>query len=337
MFRFLLNRFGVLIPTFIGITFLTFLFIHMIPGDPIDAMVGERGIDPDKKAELMATYGLDKPYHEQYFSYLMGVFKGDLGQSFVTKESVLTEFFSRFPATMELSLFAMLIAICIGLPAGIIAGVKRNSIFDHGIMGISLTGYSMPIFWWGLLLIILFSVNLGITPVANRISALFWIEPVTGFLLIDTILADDWNAFWSALHHLILPAFVLATIPMAVIARMTRSSMLEVLGEDYIRTAYAKGLSPMRVIRLHALKNALIPVVTVIGLQTGTLLGGAVLTESIFSWPGVGKWMVDSIGRRDYPVVQGGLLLIGTTVILINLIVDLLYGLINPKIRHGKH
>jgi len=203
-------------------------------------------------------------------------------------------------------------------------------------MGVSLTGYSMPIFWWALLLILLFSVNLGWTPVSGRISVMFWIEPVTGFLLIDTLLAGDMDAFRSALHHLLLPAIVLGTIPLAVIARMTRSAMMEVVREDYIRMARAKGLSPLRVVNIHALRNALIPVVTVIGLQVGVLLAGAILTETIFAWPGVGKWLVDSIQRRDYPSVQGGILLVATTVMVVNLIVDVLYGLINPRIRHAR-
>jgi dipeptide transport system permease protein len=226
--------------------------------------------------------------------------------------------------------------LILGLPAGILAAVKRNSIFDHGVMGVSLTGYSMPIFWWGLLLILLFSVELDLTPVSGRIDVQYFVEPVTGFLLIDTQLSDDKGAFASALSHMLLPAIVLGTVPLAVIARMTRSSMLEILGEDYIRTARAKGLSPWRVIGLHALRNALIPVVTTIGLQVGVLFTGAILTETIFSWPGVGKWLIDAINRRDYPVLQGGTLLIGAVVMAVNLTVDLTYGLINPRIRHAR-
>jgi dipeptide transport system permease protein len=227
-----------------------------------------------------------------------------------------------------------LFALIIGIPAGILAAVKRNTILDHGVMGVSLTGYSMPIFWWGLLLILLFSVQLDLTPVSGRISVMYYIEPVTGFLLIDTWLAGDMDAFWSAVTHLILPTIVLGTNPLAVIARMTRSAMLEVLGEDYIRTARAKGLSNFRVVTLHALRNALIPVITVIGLQVGVLFTGAILTETIFSWPGVGKWMIEAIGRRDYPVLQGGMLLLGGMVMVVNLLVDVTYGIINPRIRH---
>jgi dipeptide transport system permease protein len=334
MIAFLFNRLGLLIPTFFGVTLIAFALIHLIPGDPIELMVGERGIDPARHARLMAEMGLDKPLWEQYLSYILNLFQGDLGNSLVTREPVLSEFLTLFPATVELSLCAILFAVLVGLPVGILAAVKRGSVFDHTVMGISLTGYSMPIFWWALLLILLFSVNLGWTPVSGRISVMFWVEPVTGFLLIDTLLAGDTDAFWSALQHLILPAVALGTIPLAVIARMTRSSMMEVIREDYIRVARAKGLSPFRIIAVHALRNALIPVVTVIGLQVGVLLAGAILTETIFAWPGVGKWLVDSIQRRDYPSVQGGILLIATIVMLVNLIVDVLYGLINPRIRY---
>ena len=248
----------------------------------------------------------------------------------------MEEFLGRFPATVELSVIAIIFATVIGLPAGVIAAVRRGSVFDHTVMGFSLTGYSMPIFWWGLLLIILFSGILEWTPVSGRISFLYFFEPVTGFMLIDTLLADQPGAFGSAVMHLILPAVVLGTIPLAVIARQTRSSMLEVLGEDYVRTARAKGLSPLRVVGVHALRNALITVVTVIGLQVGVLLAGAILTETIFAWPGIGKWMIDSIARRDYPSVQGGLLLIASIVMVVNLLVDLTYGLINPRIRHER-
>jgi dipeptide transport system permease protein len=259
---------------------------------------------------------------------------GDLGRSIWTKQPVLKEFLQLFPATIELSVVAMLLATLIGLPVGILAATRRGRFLDHGVMGVSLTGYSMPIFWWGLLLILLFSVYLEWTPVSGRISVIYYFEPVTGFMLIDSLLSGQEGAFRSALSHLILPAIVLGTIPLAVIARMTRSAMLEVLSEDYVRTARAKGLAPRRVIAVHALRNALIPVVTVLGLQVGTLLGGAILTETIFSWPGIGNWLINSIFQRDYPVLQGGVLLVASIVILVNLLVDLLYGMINPRIRH---
>ncbi|HEX9583521.1 MAG TPA: ABC transporter permease subunit [Gammaproteobacteria bacterium] len=336
MLRFVLTRIGLVIPTFIGVTLLAFAMIRLIPGDPIELLVGERGLDPQRHAELRADLGLDKPLLEQYAIYIGDVLQGDLGKSVVTRQPIINEFFTLFPATVELSIAAMLFAVLVGLPAGILAAVRRGSVFDHTVMGAALTGYSMPIFWWGLLLIIFFSGILQWTPVSGRISLLYFFEPVTGFLLIDSLLSGQKGAFQSALSHLVLPTVVLGTIPLAVIARQTRSAMLEVLGEDYVRTARAKGLPPIRVIGLHALRNALIPVVTVIGLQVGVLFSGAVLTETIFAWPGIGKWLIDSISRRDYPAVQGGILLIATTVILVNLFVDLIYGLINPRIRHRR-
>jgi dipeptide transport system permease protein len=280
----------------------------------------------ERHAQLMAVYGFDKPILVQYGYYLKQLAHGDFGTSIITRQPVLNEFKTLFPATVELSLCAMIIAVFFGLPAGMIAATRRGSFFDHTVMTGALAGYSMPIFWWGLLLIIFFSGILGWTPVSGRISLLFYFEPVTGFMLIDSLLSGQKGAFSSAVSHLILPAIV--------IARQTRSAMLEVLSEDYVRTARAKGLGPQRVIGLHALRNALIPVITVIGLQVGVLFAGAILTETIFSWPGIGKWMVDSIFRRDYSAVQGGLLLIAAIVMFVNLAVDLLYGLINPQIRH---
>ena len=336
MLRFFLSRLGLLIPTFLGVTVIAFSFIRLVPGDPIELLIGKRGIDPERHAYLLREMGLDRPWYVQYFDFLGNVLQGDLGRSIVTKQPVFLEFLELFPATLELSIFALTFAVLIGLPIGILAGVKRGTVFDHTSMTLSLTGFSMPIFWWALLLIIFFSGVLKWTPVSGRIDVLFYVEPVTGLMLIDTLLSDEEGAFRSAVSHLILPTVALGTIPMAVIARQTRSAMLEVLNEDYVRTARAKGLPPARVIGLHALRNALIPVVTVIGLQIGVLLAGAILTETIFAWPGIGKWLVDSISRRDYPSVQGGLLLIALLVMTVNLVVDLLYGLINPRIRHAR-
>jgi dipeptide transport system permease protein len=336
MLSFIARRLGLLIPTFFGVTLLTFALIRMIPGDPVEVMMGERRVDPEMHAEAMHRLGLDKPLYQQYFDYIGNLAQGDLGESLRTRTSVWDEFTTLFPATLELSLAALLFAGTLGLIAGVIAALKRGSLFDHGVMGISLAGYSMPIFWWGLLLIMFFSVWLGWTPVSGRIDLLYDIPPVTGFMLIDSLLSDEEGAFVDALRHLILPAIVLGTIPLAVIARMTRSAMLEVLREDYVRTARAKGLSPTRVVFVHGLRNALIPVLTVFGLQIGALLAGAVLTETIFSWPGIGKWLIESIGARDYPVVQNGILLIACLVILVNFIVDILYGLANPRIRHQR-
>ncbi len=333
MLRYILSRLLTFLPTFFGVTLISFSFIRVLPGDPIVVMAGERGVSPERYQELVAQFGFDRPLLVQYWDYLKGVLQGDLGESFVTKKPVWDEFFALFPATLELSLCAIIFAIALGLPAGVIAAVNRGKFFDRALMSSALVGYSMPIFWWALLLIIVFSGWLGWTPVSGRISLMYYFDDSTGFMLIDALRSGQKGAFLSALHHLVLPTIVLGTIPLAVIARQTRSAMLEVLSEDYIRTARAKGLSPFRVNGVHALRNALIPVVTVIGLSVGTLLAGAILTETIFSWPGIGKWMVDSIFRRDYPVVQGGLLLIAVMVMIVNLTVDMLYGFINPKIR----
>ena len=336
MFSFVARRLSLLIPTFFGITLLTFALIRMIPGDPVEVMMGERRVDPELHAQAMERLGLNKPLYLQYIDYIGRLAQGDLGESLRTRTSVWKEFTTLLPATLELAIAALVIAGTLGVLAGVIAALKRGSLFDHGVMGISLVGYSMPIFWWGLILIMFFSVGLGWTPVSGRIDLLYDVQPVTGFMLIDTLLSDEEGAFLDALHHMILPAIVLATIPLAVIARMTRSAMLEVLREDYVRTARAKGLSPNRVVFVHGLRNALIPVLTVFGLQIGTLLAGAVLTETIFSWPGIGKWLIESIGARDYPVVQNGILLVACLVILVNFTVDILYGLANPRIRHQR-
>ena len=282
MLRFVLTRLSLIIPTFFGMTLLAFFLIRLVPGDPIETLAGERGIDEVRHAVLLKEYGLDKPLMTQYGIYITKVLHGDLGKSIITQAPVLSEFKTLFPATIELALCAIIFALLVGLPAGILAAVKRNSFLDHGVMGGALTGYSMPIFWWGLLLILLFSVQLDLTPVSGRIAVQYYIEPVTGFLLIDSLLSGEPGAFGSAALHLALPTIVLGTNPLAVIARMTRSAMLEVLGEDYIRTAKAKGLSKLRVVAVHALRNALIPVVTVIGLQIGVLFTGAILTETIF-------------------------------------------------------
>jgi dipeptide transport system permease protein len=334
MFSFIAKRLGLVLPTFLGITLLVFSLIRLLPGDPVEALSGERGMTTERYERLIHEFGLDRPLPVQYADYLWKAVHGDLGFSTITHEPVFKEFITLFPATIELSLCAMLLALVIGLPAGIIAAVKRNTVWDYSVMGASLTGFSMPIFWWGLLLILTFSVTLGWTPVSGRIAIQFDIPPVTGFMLVDSLLSSDKGAFKSALSHLILPSIALGTIPLAVIARMTRSSMLEVLREDYVRTARAKGASSFRIVGIHALRNALIPVATTIGLQVGTLLAGAILTETIFSWPGIGKWLVEAIHRRDYPAVQGGILLSATVIIGVNLIVDVLYGVINPRIRH---
>ena len=333
MLRLLARRLALILPTFVGVTLLGFVLIHAVPGDPVEVRTGERGITPERLAYFRHEMGLDQPLWRQFLTYEAGLARGDLGKSVVTQESVWTEFKTFFPATLELATCALLFAIVVGLPLGVTAAVRRGTPVDYGLIGVSVTGASMPIFWWGLMAILVFSVSLGWTPVSGRIDELYYIEPVTGFLLVDSWLSGEPGAFRSAARHLVLPAIVLGTVPLATIARMTRSSMLEVLGEDYVRTARAKGLAPGRVVVVHALRNALIPVVTVLGLQVGTLLGGAILTETVFAWPGVGHWLVESVQRRDYNVLQGGTLLIAVLVMLVNLGVDVLYGVLNPRLR----
>jgi dipeptide transport system permease protein len=337
MLAYFLRRVALTIPTFLVLMFLTFVAIRLVPGDPVEVRVGERSMSPERLAYFRHELGLDQPVWKQFLDYVWRFAHGDFGVSLSSQQKVLTEFLTLFPATLELSFFAMLLAIAVGVPAGAFAAVKRGGVYDQALMTISLFGYSMPIFWWGLLLIMFVSVRLGLLPVSGRIDLInYSFDQPTGFMTIDALMSDQQGAFFDALRHLVLPAIVLGTVPLAVIARMTRSSMLEVLNEDYVRTARAKGLAPRRVIGVHALRNALLPVVTVIGLSVSGLMAGAVLTETIFSWPGVGYWLIDSIGRRDYPALQGGVLLISTVVIGVNLIVDLVYGVIDPRIRHGR-
>ena len=337
MFKFLLKRLLFTLPTFGALMFITFMMIRLVPGDPIEVRRGERGISPERLEVLRHEMGLDQPVIKQFIDYVWGILHGDFGTSIVSKTPIINEFLTLFPATVELTFCAMLFAVAIGIPAGVFAAARRGGIYDQSLMGLALTGYSMPIFWWGLILILVMSNTLHLTPVSGRVDLIkYFYPPVTGFALIDSLLSGQKGAFRDAIHHLILPSIVLGTVPLAVIARMTRSSMLEVLEEDYVRTARAKGLPFYRVIGVHALRNALIPVITSVGLQVGTLLAGAVLTETIFSWPGVGKWLIESISRRDYPALQGGIMLIAAAVIVVNLIVDLLYGLVNPRIRHAK-
>jgi len=324
--------------TLLGITFVCFLLIRLVPGDPVLLLIGERNMDPAAYAEAKQKLGLDQPIPVQFIKYVGQVAHGDLGTSVVSKSAVWDEFKERFPATVELSLVALFFATLIAIPLGILAAVKKNTFYDYFLMGTSLAGYSMPIFWWGLALILIFSVKLGWTPVSGRIALEYDVPVRTGLLLIDSLSseireAEGLKAFWSALQHLILPAIVLGTIPLAVIARMTRSSFLEVLGEDYIRTARAKGLKENRVIFIHAFRNALIPIVTTLALCFGTIITGAILTETIFSWPGIGKWIVASLTSRDYPAIQGGVFIIAVIIVLTNTLVDLIYIVLNPRMK----
>ena len=325
--------------TLFGLSLIAFFMIRLTPGDPVLLMLGERGADQEQYQKMIEQLHLDKSILSQYIEFARSSLSADFGISTVTHQPVIKELMMRWPATIELGLMALLIAVVIGIPAGIIAAVKKNTFVDYLVMTSSVIGYSMPIFWWGLILIIFFSINLDITPVSGRLDIIYDIEPVTGFMLIDTLMpsvrADyGMDAFYSTLSHLILPALAMATIPLAVFARMTRSSMLEVLAEDYIRTAKAKGLSFMRIIWVHAFRNVLTTIITLGGiLFISTVITGAILTETIFGWPGIGSYIVSSVYARDYPVIQASIILIGLFVIIVNILIDILYRFANPRLR----
>ncbi len=329
---FILRRFLSLIPTLLGISLIVFFMVHLIPGDPAEMMLGERASEESLRV-LREQLGLNEPLYVQYGLFLSRLVRGDLGRALRTNEEITVEIMQRFPATVELSLAAILIATVFGMLAGIISATRQYSVFDYASMILSLVGVSMPIFWLGLVLMIIFSLNLGWLPLSGRLSYDIVIEPITHLYVVDSILTGNWAAFKDAVWHLIMPAFTLSTIPMAIIARITRSSMLEVLRQDYIRTARAKGLSLPTVYLKHGLKNAMIPVITVIGLQFGILMGGAILTETIFAWPGIGNWILNAVYARDFNAVQGGTMLVATVFVLINMVVDILYALVNPRIK----
>lgn len=333
MGSYILKRLIVLIPVLLGMTIIVFSIIHAIPGDPADTILGEKATEQSKQA-LREQLGLDRPWLEQYFAYLGDLLTGDLGSSIRTKEPISQEIGPYLAATMELTIASMLFAIVIGVNAGIISAWRHNSWFDYICMIIALVGVSMPIFWLGLMEQWIFANKLHWLPSIGRVNVREPLETVTGFYVIDAIISGQTSQLWTVVKHLILPSIALGTIPMAVIARMTRSSMLEVMQSDYIRTAKAKGLSQFYVVYRHGLKNAFIPVLTVIGLQTGALLGGAVLTETIFAWPGVGRYIYEAISNRDYPVIQSGILIIAIIFVVINLLVDLLYALFDPRIQY---
>lgn len=334
MGRYIFHRILNLIPVLLGITVLVFLFLHLIPGDPAVVLLGSRAT-PDQIAALRDRMGLNEPLFLQYFKFLGHLLKLDLGQSIFTGFPIVEEVKIRWPATFELSVAAMLIAIAFGIPSGVLAAIRRNSLLDNALMTGSLLGVSVPVYWLGLLLVYLFAVNLHWLPPGDRISieAGAQFQPITGFFVVDAILQGNIGALKDILAHLALPALTLSTIPLAILARITRSAMLDVLSQDYIRTARAKGLREFWVIGKHALKNAMLPVVTIVGLEFGTLLGGAILTETIFSWPGIGKWIYDGILARDYPVVQGGIIVVAITFVVINLLVDLSYALLDPRVQ----
>ncbi|WP_102028899.1 ABC transporter permease [Salirhabdus sp. Marseille-P4669] len=328
-----IRRILLLIPVLFGVSVLVFSIIHLIPGNPAQVILGQRAT-ADAILEVEKQLGLDQPLLLQYFTYMGDLFTGDLGTSLKTKTPISEEIWGYLAATMELTFVAMLIAIFVGVNAGIISAWFHNSWFDYIAMVIALIGVSIPIFWLGLMEQYIFSVKLGWLPSTGRTDPSTTIDTVTNFYLIDTLLQGDFKAFKEVVSHLILPGVALATIPMAIIARMTRASMLEVMKADYIRTARAKGLSSFWVVYKHSLRNAVIPVLTVIGLQTGLLLGGAILTETIFGWPGIGRYIYDAIEARDYPVIQSGILIIATIFVFINLIVDLLYAAVDPRIKY---
>ena len=334
MLLFILKRLTRALPTIIGVTLVSFFVLRLIPGDPIQQLLGERGADKEVADELRRSLGLDKPILEQYLLFLKSLSQGELGHSIVTAESVTKEFFSYFPATVELSFCALLWALLLGIPLGIFAALNRNRFSDKLIIGFSLFGFSMSIFWWALMLILIFSVTLGWTPVSGRLSALYDINSITGFYFIDAWFSEEpFKVFLNALKHLILPSLALGTIPLAFIVRMTRSSVLDVLEKDFIRTARAKGLSFYKVFFRHAFFNALIPIITIVGFLVGSLLTGAVLTETIFGWPGIGQWFVQGLMARDYPVITGGSLLMAFIIVGINICVDIAYTQVDPQIR----
>jgi peptide/nickel transport system permease protein len=334
MTRYILRRFVLVIPTLIGILTAVFVLLQLIPGDPAIALAGEKATAAQIE-RIREAYGLNRPLPVQYVEFVKTTVSFDFGRSLRTNQPVTTELRQFFGATMELSIAALFIALLVGIPLGVLAATRRNTAYDYGSMIIALLGISMPVYWAGIVLIYLLSFRLGIFPIAGILDSGIKLRHITYGYVTDSILTGNWPAFRSSMSHLLLPAFVLSTIPMAIVARMTRSSMLEVLGQDYLRTARAKGLQERLVVVRHALKNALIPVVTVIGLQFGGLLSGAFLTETVFARPGVGRYVVTAIGARDYPVIQAVVLLIALLFVFINLLVDLVYAFLDPRIHYG--
>jgi peptide/nickel transport system permease protein len=330
--RFAVRRLLLLVPILIGLSILVFLWIRALPGGPAQSLLGERATESTVR-EIEEQYGLDDPIHVQYFRYVENVVRGDLGTSIRSRRPVSDELGERFPATIELALAAMLFSVLLGIPLGFFAAKRYGSIFDHGSLLASLLGVSIPIFFLAILLKYIFAIQLGLLPTVGRQDVLINIDHPTNFYVLDAIIAGNPEAFWDAIEHLILPAIALGTIPLAIIARITRASVLDVQNEDYVRTARAKGLAPRTVDRRHVLRNALLPISTIIGLQVGLLLSGAVLTETVFAWPGMGTWLVEAIENRNYPVLQGGILFLAVVFVLVNLLVDLSYAFINPRIR----
>ena len=335
MLRFTVRRLFQLIPILIGVSILVFIWIRLLPGSPAQALLGERAT-PASVAQLRHQYGLDQPLYVQYWRYLVEtVGHLNLGTSIKTFRPVTEELRLRFPATVELALGAMIFAVSFGIPLGFLAAKRYGSAFDHGSLLASLIGISIPIFFLGLILKYIFSVRLHWLPSIGRESVLANRSHPTNFYILDAIINGDPAALWDAIRHLILPAIALGSIPLAIVTRITRASVLDVQNEDYVRTARAKGLRPAVVDSRHVMRNALLPVVTIVGLQAGLLLSGAVLTETIFAWPGIGSWLAGAIFNRDYAVLQGGILFVAVVFVFVNLLVDISYAVINPKIRYS--
>jgi peptide/nickel transport system permease protein len=322
-----------IIPVLFGVSIIVFFMVRAIPGDPAQIMLGQQATQ-EQVQQVRENMGLDKPIFVQYGIFLKDAVRGDLCDSIVTGRPVTTELLTRLPATFELVAFAMLIAILVGIPVGVISAVRQYSLLDKTTSVLALTGISMPIFWLAMVLVVIFGVNLELLPFPGRLNPTTAITSITGLVLVDSLLTLNFAGFWDGLLHLIMPAVALGTIPMAVIMRMTRSSMLEVMHEDYVRTARAKGVVPWRVVSKHALRNAMLPTITVIGLQVGLLMGGAIITETIFSWPGIGLYTYNSIFSRDYASIQGVVLYGALLFVLVNLLVDVFYAILDPRVRY---
>ena len=334
MLRYVVRRLMLLVPILLGVSILIFFWVHALPGNPASALLGERAT-PQLVKQYKERYGLDKPMPVQYWEYLKVTLHGDLGVSIVTRQTVVSEIKRRFPATVELALGAMIFAITFGIPLGFFAAKRYGGVFDHLSLVGSLIGISIPIFVLAIILKYFFSVRWQLLPSVGREDILSGAKHPTNFYILDAIITRNWAALWDTIQHLILPAIALGSIPLAVIMRITRASVLDVQNEDYVRTARAKGLPPRTVDRRHVMRNALLPVATIIGLQTGLLLSGAVLTETVFAWPGMGSWLASAIFSSDYPALQGGILFLAIVFVLVNLFVDISYAIINPRIRYS--
>jgi len=333
MLNFALRRALLTIPILVGLSIIVFAFVRALPGGPADALLGERGTE-EQEAQIREELGLNEPIYVQYGRYMRNLLSGDLGTSVRTRQPITEELKLRFPATFELAIAAMLFAILVGVPLGFIAAKRYQGVLDNTSLILSLIGISFPIFFLALLLKYIFAIRLGLLPTIGRLDITRSLAHPTNFYVLDSIIAGDLAALGDSLRHLVLPAVALATIPLAIIARITRAAVLDVTSADYVRTAQAKGLDPRVVDRRHILKNAMLPVITIVGLQTGLLLTGAVLTETVFAWPGVGSWMLEAIRFRDYAVLQGGILFFAVLIVFVNLLVDISYAFLNPRIRY---